>query len=243
MKFVPDGPDIRERQHFARWKRKMDVEWKSKKSRLDYITRVRALGMGGYGYNDNYGMMGINPSNANKVMWTLQQAVHRIAPKDFSITAGMLKLPEALRQMIVNIWRAGIRDRGVERFRRQLHPLRLNLSHRDFIRRNQQFNEDGEPIRLLPLGQHAIDSNSRHLGNYAYGGNPGNRVVLEENNDYRTTTQDYGHTLTKLIRYILPRGSYNYKSDGTPQDPSAFDELGRPKYRGIASVRFVDRMI
>ena len=58
-----------------------------------------------------------------------------------------------------------------------------------------------------------------------------------------TINQDYGHTLSKLVRYILPRSSYNYKSDGTPQDASAFDELGRPKYRRIASVRYVDRMI
>ena len=121
-----------------------------------------------------------------------------------------LNLPEAIRQMIVDIWRAGVRARSVERQRPA--PIDLKLSHANWSRDNTwQWH------RFAPPGDHAVDQGTSDM-RYAYGGSPVHYVlsVLQANpNRYRCATPGesnleitFGNTLTKLIEYVQPTHHY-----------------------------------
>jgi hypothetical protein len=154
-----------------------------------------------------------------------------------------LTLPEAIRQMIVEIWRAGIRARSVERQRPP--PITLGLSHQTWLRDNT-LNGVWQWFATMGPGNNAV-SHARNYS-YAYGGNPAHYVLtsrvrlgLHDRNhaahDRGTNLTDtFGNTLTKLIEYVLPR--HHYDNLGTAEENAEHLRL-----RGIRRVRWVDRMI
>jgi len=154
-----------------------------------------------------------------------------------------LDLPEAIRQMIVDIWRAGVRARSVERQRPP--PITLGLSHQTWLRDNT-LNGVWQWFATMGPGNNAV-SHARNYS-YAYGGNPAHYVLtsrvrlgLHDRNhaahDRGTNLTDtFGNTLTKLIEYVLPR--HHYDNWGTAEENAE-----RLRLRGIRRVRWVDRMI
>ena len=155
------------------------------------------------------------------------------------------KLPRAIRQMIVDIWRAGVRARSVERQRPA--PIRLGITHDVQWVAGRGYRWP----RMHGPGNNAIATyNAEH--SYAYGGNPGHYVLTtpsqyngfdinaawtHERDDRGTNMTDtFGNTLTKLIEYVLPR--HHYDNWGTAEENAE-----RLRLRGIRRVRWVDRMI
>ena len=157
------------------------------------------------------------------------------------------KLPRAIRQMIVDIWRAGIRDRSLKGWQRP-RPIRLGLTHARSLQNNMV---DGmyQWTAMMGPGNNAVAS--CNLGHsYAYGGNPAHYVLTVdtanrgidrrdtlEADDWGTNLTDtFGNTLTKLIEYVLPRPPSRY---------SGTDEVlaQNLRLRRIRRVRWVDRMI
>ena len=155
------------------------------------------------------------------------------------------KLPRAIRQMIVDIWRAGVRARSVERQRPA--PIRLGITHDVQWVAGRGYRWP----RMHGSGNNAIATyNAEH--SYAYGGNPGHYVLTtpsqyngfdinaawtHERDDRGTNMTDtFGNTLTKLIEYVLPRPPSRY---------SGTDEVlaQNLRLRRIRRVRWVDRMI
>ena len=155
------------------------------------------------------------------------------------------KLPRAIRQMIVDIWRAGVRARSVERQRPA--PIRLGITHDVQWVAGRGYRWP----RMHGPGNNAIATyNAEH--SYAYGGNPGHYVLTtpsqyngfdinaawtHERDDRGTNMTDtFGNTLTKLIEYVLPRPPSRY---------SGTDEVlaQNLRLRRIRRVRWVDRMI
>jgi hypothetical protein len=153
-----------------------------------------------------------------------------------------LKLPDAIRQMIVDIWRAGVRARSVERQRPA--PITLGLTHAPWLRDNR-VNGMWQWFATFGAGNNAVGQGT--LGHsYAYGGNPAHYVLTvttpnrrgrHEADDWGTNLRDtFGNTLTKLIEYVLPR--HHYDNWGTAEVNAEHLRL-----RGIRRVRWVDRMI
>ena len=158
------------------------------------------------------------------------------------------KLPRAIRQMIVDIWRAGIRARSVE-YQRPT-PIRLGIYHDpQWVAARNAYRWP----RMHGPGKNAIAThNAEH--SYAYGGNPAHYVLTgavafttpsryinkrdtHEADDRGTNMTDtFGNTLTKLIEYRLP---------GPPSKYSGTDEVlaQNLRLRRIRRVRWVDRMI
>ena len=150
-------------------------------------------------------------------------------------------LPEAIRQMIVDIWRAGVRARSVERQRPP--PIVLGLTHAPWLRDNR-VNGMWQWFARMGPGNNAVAFIRGHT--YAYGGNPAHHVLTvttpnrrdtHEAEDWGTNLTDtFGNTLTKLIEYVLPRSAYD--NWGTAEENAE-----RLRLRGIRRVRWVDRMI
>ena len=156
------------------------------------------------------------------------------------------KLPRAIRQMIVDIWRAGIRDRSV--WYQRPRPIRLGIYHDpQWVPARNAYRWP----RIHGPGKNAVATyNAEH--SYAYGGNPGHYVLTtpsqyngfdinaawtHERDDRGTNMTDtFGNTLTKLIEYVLPRPPSRY---------SGTDEVlaQNLRLRRIRRVRWVDRMI
>ena len=123
-------------------------------------------------------------------------------------------LPEAIRQMIVDIWRAGLRARSFKGWQRPA-PIVLGLSHQTWLRDNT-LNGVWQWFATMGPGNNAV-SHARNYS-YAYGGNPVHYVlsVLQANpNRYRCATPGesnleitFGNTLTKLIEYVQPTHHY-----------------------------------
>jgi hypothetical protein len=175
----------------------------------------------------------------------------------YRMHAGLfLTLPEAIRQMIVEIWRAGIRARSVERQRPA--PITLGLTHAPWLRANR-VNGMWQWFERMGPGNHAVAHNfsDATIGHsYAYGGNPAHHILTghqdaalgqyssnsnarltHERDDWGTNLTDtFGNTLTKLIEYVLPR--HHYDNLGTAEVNAEHLRL-----RGIRRVRWVDRMI
>ena len=159
------------------------------------------------------------------------------------------KLPRAIRQMIVDIWRAGVRARSVERQRPA--PIVLGLTHAPWLRDNK-VNGMWQWFARMGPGNNAV-SHARNYS-YAYEGNPAHYVLTgavafttpsryinkrdtHEADDRGTNMTDtFGNTLTKLIEYVLPRSAYD--NWGTAEENAE-----RLRLRGIRRVRWVDRMI
>jgi hypothetical protein len=161
------------------------------------------------------------------------------------------KLPRAIRQMIVDIWRAGVRARSVERQRPA--PIRLGLTHAPWLRDNRVNGMYQWTARMGP-GNNAVAQIGNLGHSYAYGGNPAHYVLTgaaafttpsryinkrdtHEADDRGTNMTDtFGNTLTKLIEYVLPRPPSRY---------SGTDEVlaQNLRLRRIRRVRWVDRMI
>jgi hypothetical protein len=152
------------------------------------------------------------------------------------------KLPEAIRQMIVDIWRAGVRARSVERQRPA--PITLGLTHALWLRDNRVNGMWQWFARMGPGNNAVAQGTEGHT--YAYGGNPAHYVLTvttpnrrgrHEADDWGTNLTDtFGNTLTKLIEYVLPRSAYD--NWGTAEENAE-----RLRLRGIRRVRWVDRMI
>ena len=153
------------------------------------------------------------------------------------------KLPRAIRQMIVDIWRAGVRARSVERQRPA--PIRLGLTHAPWLRDNRVNGMYQWTARMGP-GNNAVAQIGNLGHSYAYGGNPAHYVLTVDTPNRRDTheaddwgtnlTDTFGNTLTKLIEYVLPRRAYaNWGSSEL--------RLAELRLRGIRRVRWVDRMI
>ena len=160
------------------------------------------------------------------------------------------KLPRAIRQMIVDIWRAGIRARSVE-YQRPT-PIRLGIYHDpQWVAARNAYRWP----RMHGPGNNAIAELESTVGHsYAYGGNPAhyvlttpsryngfqsyiNALLTHERDDRGTNLTDtFGNTLTKLIEYVLPRSAYD--NWGTAEENAE-----RLRLRGIRRVRWVDRMI
>jgi hypothetical protein len=162
------------------------------------------------------------------------------------------KLPRAIRQYIVDIWRAGIRDRSLKvwRIRWRPTPIRLGIYHDPrWCSVRNAYRWPG--MRGNGPGKNAVATyNAEH--SYAYGGNPGHYVLTtpsqyngfdtnaawtHERDDRGTNMTDtFGNTLTKLIEYRLP---------GPPSRYSGTDEVlaQNLRLRRIRRVRWVDRMI
>ena len=152
-------------------------------------------------------------------------------------------LPEAIRQMIVDIWRAGVRARSVEWQRPA--PIVLGLTHAPWLRDNR-VNGMWQWFARMGPGNNAV-GHARNYS-YAYGGNPAHYVLtsrvrlgLHDRNhaahDWGTNLTDtFGNSLTKLIEYVLPRSAYD--NWGTAEENAE-----RLRLRGIRRVRWVDRMI
>ena len=153
-------------------------------------------------------------------------------------------LPEAIRQMIVDIWRAGLRARSFKGWQRP-PPITLGLSHQAWLRDNE-LNGVWQWFATMGPGNNAV-SHARNYS-YAYGGNPAHYVLtsrvrlgLHDRNhaahDRGTNLTDtFGNSLTKLIEYVLPRSAYD--NWGTAEENAE-----RLRLRGIRRVRWVDRMI
>ena len=145
--------------------------------------------------------------------------------------------------MIVDIWRAGVRARSVERQRPP--PLKLNLTHENWLRANR-VNGVWQWFDRVGAGSNAVAfvPGQTSLHSYAYGGNPAHYLLtsLAWDKDYAAhdrgtnLTDTFGNTLTKLIEYVLPRRAYdNWGSSEL--------RLAELRLRGIRRVRWVDRMI
>jgi len=158
-------------------------------------------------------------------------------------------LPEAIRQMIVDIWRAGLRARSFKGWQRPA-PIVLGLSHQTWLRDNT-LNGVWQWFATMGPGNNAV-SHARNYS-YAYGGNPAHYVLtsrvrlgLHDRNhaahDWGTNLTDtFGNSLTKLIEYVLPRSAYLL---GSPHNwGTAEENAERLRHRGIRRVRWVDRMI
>jgi hypothetical protein len=164
-------------------------------------------------------------------------------------------LPEAIRQMIVDIWRAGVRARSFKGWQRP-PPIVLGLTHAPWLRDNR-VNGMWQWFARMGPGNNAVAHNATDstLGHsYAYGGNPAHYVLTghgdrswgrrehstrstHERDDWGTNLTDtFGNTLTKLIEYVLPR--HHYDNWGTAEENAE-----RLRLRGIRRVRWVDRMI
>ena len=157
------------------------------------------------------------------------------------------KLPRAIRQMIVDIWRAGIRDRSFKGWQRP-RPITLGLNHAAWLRDNRVNGMYQWTARMGPGNNAVASCNLGH--SYAYGGNPAHYVLTVdtpnrgidrrdtlEADDWGTNLTDtFGNTLTKLIEYVLPRPPSRY---------SGTDEVlaQNLRLRRIRRVRWVDRMI
>ena len=163
-------------------------------------------------------------------------------------------LPEAIRQMIVDIWRAGVRARSFKGWQRP-PPITLGLSHQTWLRDNT-LNGVWQWFATMGPGNNAV-SHARNYS-YAYGGNPAHEILTgygspttdldmwrrqrnarltHERDDWGTNLTDtFGNTLTKLIEYVLPRSAYD--NWGTAEENAE-----RLRLRGIRRVRWVDRMI
>ena len=161
------------------------------------------------------------------------------------------KLPRAIRQMIVDIWRAGIRDRSFKGWQRP-RPITLGLNHAAWLRDNRVNGMYQWTARMGPGNNAVATHNAEH--SYAYGGNPAHYVLTgavafatpsryinkrdtHERDDRGTNMTDtFGNTLTKLIEYVLP---------GPPSRYSGTDEVlaHNLRLRRIRRVRWVDRMI
>ena len=172
-------------------------------------------------------------------------------------------LPRAIRQMIVDIWRAGVRARSVERQRPP--PIVLGLTHAPWLRDNR-VNGMWQWFARMGPGNNAVatvpgrgTNQTSTIGHsYAYGGNPAHYVLTghgdpttdldmwrrqtnarltHERDDWGTNLTDtFGNTLIKLIEYVLPR--HHYDNLGTAEENAE-----RLRLRGIRRVRWVDRMI
>ena len=163
-------------------------------------------------------------------------------------------LPRAIRQMIVDIWRAGVRARSVERQRPP--PIVLGLTHALWLRDNR-VNGMWQWFARMGPGNNAVHTPGNGHS-YAYGGNPAHEILTgygspttdldmwrrqtnarltHERDDWGTNLTDtFGNTLTKLIEYVLPRSAYD--NWGTAEENAE-----RLRLRGIRRVRWVDRMI
>jgi hypothetical protein len=182
--------------------------------------------------------------NREWFLWPSVSTQRALATKRLSY---FRKLPRAIRQMIVDIWRAGVRARSVERQRPA--PIRLGITHDVQWVAGRGYRWP----RMHGPGNNAIATyNAEH--SYAYGGNPAHYVLttpsryngfqsyinafLTHERDDRGTnmTDTFGNTLTKLIEYVLPRPPSRYS--GTAEVMSENLRLRR-----IRRVRWVDRMI
>ena len=170
-------------------------------------------------------------------------------------------LPEAIRQMIVEIWRAGVRARSFKGWQRPA-PITLGLTHALWLRDNR-VNGMWQWFARMGPGNNAVATvpgrGTSTIGHsYAYGGNPAHYVLTghgdpttdldmwrrqtnarltHERDDWGTNLTDtFGNTLTKLIEYVLPRSAYD--NWGTAEENAE-----RLRLRGIRRVRWVDRMI
>ena len=157
-------------------------------------------------------------------------------------------LPEAIRQMIVDIWRAGVRARSFKGWQRP-PPITLGLTHALWLRDNRVNGMYQWTARMGP-GNNAVAGIGNLGHSYAYGGNPAHYVLTVdtanrgidrrdtlEADDWGTNLTDtFGNTLTKLIEYVLPRSAYD--NWGTAEENAE-----RLRLRGIRRVRWVDRMI
>ena len=157
-------------------------------------------------------------------------------------------LPRVIRQMIVDIWRAGVRARSVEWQRPA--PIRLGLTHAPRLRRMVDDNGMYQWTARMGPGNNAVAQIGNLGHSYAYGGNPAHYVLTvdtanrgidrrdtHEADDWGTNLTDtFGNTLTKLIEYVLPRPPSRY---------SGTDEVlaQNLRLRRIRRVRWVDRMI
>jgi len=153
-------------------------------------------------------------------------------------------LPRVIRQMIVDIWRAGVRARSVEWQRPA--PIRLGLTHAPRLRRMVDDNGMYQWTARMGPGNNAVAQIGNLGHSYAYGGNPAHYVLTVDTPNRRDTheaddwgtnlTDTFGNTLTKLIEYVLPRRAYaNWGSSEL--------RLAELRLRGIRRVRWVDRMI
>jgi hypothetical protein len=159
------------------------------------------------------------------------------------------KLPRAIRQMIVDIWRAGVRARSVERQRPA--PIRLGLTHDVQWVAGRGYRWP----RMHGPGNNAIAELESTVGHsYAYGGNPAhyvlttpsryngfqsyiNALLTHERDDRGTNLTDtFGNTLTKLIEYVLPMLPSRYSGTAEVRAENL-------RLRRIRRVRWVDRMI
>ena len=180
---------------------------------------------------------------------------------DIRVLSNFRNLPEAIRQMIVDIWRAGIRARSVERQRPP--PITLGLTHALWLRDNR-VNGMWQWFARMGPGNNAVatvpgrgTNQTSTIGHsYAYGGNPAHHILTghqdaalgqyssnsnarltHERDDWGTNLTDtFGNSLTKLIEYVLPRSAYD--NWGTAEENAE-----RLRLRGIRRVRWVDRMI
>ena len=159
-------------------------------------------------------------------------------------------LPRVIRQMIVDIWRAGVRARSVEWQRPA--PIRLGLTHAPRLRRMVDDNGMYQWTARMGPGNNAVAQIGNLGHSYAYGGNPAHYVLTlarhrvhpyhghdreHAAHDRGTNLTDtFGNTLTKLIEYVLPRSAYD--NWGTAEENAE-----RLRLRGIRRVRWVDRMI
>ena len=153
-------------------------------------------------------------------------------------------LPRVIRQMIVDIWRAGVRARSVEWQRPA--PIRLGLTHAPRLRRMVDDNGMYQWTARMGPGNNAVAQIGNLGHSYAYGGNPAHYVLTVDTPNRRDTheaddwgtnlTDTFGNTLTKLIEYVLPRSAYD--NWGTAEENAE-----RLRLRGIRRVRWVDRMI
>ena len=126
-------------------------------------------------------------------------------------------LPRAIRQMIVDIWRAGVRARSVEWQRPA--PIVLGLTHALWLRDNR-LNGMWQWFARMGPGNNAVHTPGNGHS-YAYGGNPAHHILTghqdaalgqyssnsnarltHERDDWGTNLTDtFGNTLTKLIEY------------------------------------------
>ena len=170
-------------------------------------------------------------------------------------------LPEAIRQMIVEIWRAGVRARSFKGWQRPA-PITLGLTHALWLRDNR-VNGMWQWFARMGPGNNAVATvpgrGTSTIGHsYAYGGNPAHYVLTglgdpttdldmwrrqrnarltHERDDWGTNLTDtFGNTLTKLIEYVLPMPPSRYSG-------TAEVKAENLRLRRIRRVRWVDRMI
>ena len=190
------------------------------------------------------------PCNARERLQNEERYYSRTLRRSRHDLSYFRNLPEAIRQMIVDIWRAGVRARSVERQRPA--PIVLGLTHAPWLRDNRVNGMWQWFARMGPGNNAVAQGTEGHT--YAYGGNPAHYVLTgavafttpsryinkrdtHEADDRGTNMTDtFGNTLTKLIEYVLPR--HHYDNLGTAEVNAEHLRL-----RGIRRVRWVDRMI